>query len=200
MSEEIFVNDELWHVFCERYEAEHYRKRYSVDREYRFLAKNRLLDIINSLNVSKILEFGCGLGYLFSDTEIDVIGVDIVPGMVNQCSYNDVRLGGYVWDKLGYFQDGTFLTFKDSEFDLIVSLDSISHLTDREFSKHSPDLNKIYDEFSRVAPLQLHSIHRTNSNLMYGQFSFYGYSKFVYECIDGSEEEGCRFLLRNFDM
>ena len=101
----------------------------------------QLFSQIDLSNVKKVLEVGCGIGvlssYLAEEYKWQVTGIDLDPEQIDRAK-NDHRENKY----LKYLEaDVTKLPFGDSEFDLVLSVDALHHI---------PNRNKAFDEISRV--------------------------------------------------
>jgi ubiquinone/menaquinone biosynthesis C-methylase UbiE len=101
----------------------------------------QLFSQIDLSNVKKVLEVGCGIGvlssYLSEKYEWEVTGIDLDPEQIERAQ-NEHRESKY----LKFIEaDTTKLSFGSSEFDLVLSVDALHHISNR---------NKAFDEISRV--------------------------------------------------
>ncbi|MCK4732830.1 MAG: class I SAM-dependent methyltransferase [Methanophagales archaeon] len=101
----------------------------------------QLFSQIDISNVKKVLEVGCGIGvlssYLSEKYEWEVTGIDLDPEQIKKAK-NDYRENKY----LKFLEtDATKLPFGNSEFDLVLSVDALHHI---------PNRNRAFDEISRV--------------------------------------------------
>ena len=111
-------------------------------------ARTRNIKVIEQLfsqidlgNVKKALEVGCGIGvlssYLAEKYKWEVTGIDLDSEQIERAK-NDYRENKY----LKFFEaDATKLPFGDNEFDLVLSVDALHHI---------PNRNKISGEINRV--------------------------------------------------
>lgn len=97
-----------------------------LNKNYYLPLKEKIDEIIKSLNVKKIIDIGCGEGY-FDKGIANLIGVDISKEAILKASKNN-KNGFYV------VASGFNLPFSDNEFDLIINI----------FAPHDED------EFTRV--------------------------------------------------
>ncbi len=101
----------------------------------------RLFSQIDLSNVKKVLEVGCGIGvlssYLAEKYKWEVTGIDLDPEQIEKAK-NDHRENKY----LKFIEtDATKLPFGDNEFYLVLSVDALHHI---------PNRNKAFDEINRV--------------------------------------------------
>ena len=101
----------------------------------------RLFSQIDLSKVKKVLEVGCGIGvlssYLAEKYEWEVTGIDLDPEQIDRAK-NDHRENKY----LKFLEaDITKLPFGDNEFDLVLSVDALHHI---------PNRNKAFDEINRA--------------------------------------------------
>jgi len=113
-----------------------------------FSARARNIKIIEQLfsqidlsNVKKVLEVGCGIGvlssYLAEKYEWEVTGIDLDPEQIERAK-NDYRENKYI----KFLEaNATKLPFGDNEFDLVLSVDAMHHI---------PNRNEAFDEINRV--------------------------------------------------
>ena len=101
----------------------------------------QLFSQIDLSNVKKVLEIGCGIGvlssYLAEKYKWEVTGIDLDSEQIERAK-NDYRENKY----LKFFEaDATKLPFGDNEFDLVLSVDALHHI---------PNRNKTFGEINRV--------------------------------------------------
>jgi ubiquinone/menaquinone biosynthesis C-methylase UbiE len=101
----------------------------------------RLFSQIDLSNVKKVLEVGCGIGvlssYLAEKYEWEVTGIDLDPEQINRAK-NDYRENKYI----KFLEaDATKLPFGDNEFDLVLSVDALHHI---------PNRNEAFNVINRV--------------------------------------------------
>ncbi len=101
----------------------------------------RLFSQIDLSDIKRVLEVGCGIGvlssYLAEKYKWEITGIDLDSEQIERAQ-NEHRENKY----LKFIEaDATKLPFKDSEFDLILSIDVLHHI---------PNRNKVFDEISRV--------------------------------------------------
>jgi len=96
----------------------------------------RLRDLVKSYKPKKVLDVGCGHGFLvtiLNNYGIETIGVDS-----SKFSGSDMPKDKFV---LADVTEG--LPFKDKEFDVVISTDFFEHLKDEE-------IDRVYSEMQRV--------------------------------------------------
>jgi ubiquinone/menaquinone biosynthesis C-methylase UbiE len=101
----------------------------------------RVFSQIDLGSVKRVLEVGCGIGvlssYLAEKHDWEVIGVDVDSEQIERAK-NGHRESKY----LKFLEaDATGLPFGDGGFDLVLSVDVLHHI---------PNRNKAFDEMSRV--------------------------------------------------
>jgi len=101
----------------------------------------RLFSQVDLSKVKKVLEVGCGIGvlssYLAEKYEWGVTGIDLDPEQIDRAK-NDHRENNY----LKFLEaDVTKLPFGDNEFDLVLSVDALHHI---------PNRNKAFGEINYV--------------------------------------------------
>jgi len=101
----------------------------------------QLFSQIDLSNVKKVLEVGCGIGvlssYLAEKYEWEVTGIDLDPEQIERAK-NDYRENKYI----KFLEaNATKLPFGDNEFDLVLSVDAMHHI---------PNRNEAFDEINRV--------------------------------------------------
>ena len=101
----------------------------------------RLFSQVDLSKVKKVLEVGCGIGvlssYLAEKYEWEVTGIDLDPEQIDRAK-NANRKNKY----LKFLEeDVTKLPFGDNEFDLVLSVDALHHI---------PNRNKAFDEINHV--------------------------------------------------
>ena len=101
----------------------------------------RLFSKIDLSDVKRVLEIGCGIGvlssYLAEKYKWEVTGIDLDPEQIERAQ-NEHRENKY----LKFIEaDATKLPFGDSEFDLVLSVDALHHI---------PNRNKAFDEINRA--------------------------------------------------
>jgi len=113
-----------------------------------FSARTRNIKIIEQLfsqidlsNVKKVLEVGCGIGvlssYLAKKYKWEVTGIDLDPEQIEKAK-NDYRENKYI----KFLEaNATKLPFGDNEFNLVLSVDALHHIYNR---------NEAFDEINRV--------------------------------------------------
>ena len=103
----------------------------------------RLFSQIDLSNVKKVLEVGCGIGvlssYLAEKYKWEVTGIDLDSEQIERAK-NDYRENKY----LKFFEaDATKLPFGDNEFDLVLSVDALHHIPNR--NKTSGEINRVLE-------------------------------------------------------
>ena len=101
----------------------------------------RLLSRIDLRNIEKVLEVGCGIGVLSSHLsekhKWDVTGIDLDPEQIERAK-QDYRESGF----LKFLEaDAAKVPFGHDEFDLVLSVDALHHI---------PNRNEAFDEIGRV--------------------------------------------------
>ena len=101
----------------------------------------QLFTQIDSSNVKKVLEVGCGIGvlssYLAREYKWDVTGIDLDPEQIERAKNDNVEN-----EYLKFFEaDATKLPFENREFDMVLSFDVLHHI---------PNWDKAFTEISRV--------------------------------------------------
>lgn len=101
----------------------------------------QLFSQIDLSNAKKVLEVGCGIGvlssYLAEKYKWEVTGIDLDSEQIERAK-NDYRENKY----LKFFEaDATKLPFGDNKFDLVLSVDALHHI---------PNRNKTFGEINRV--------------------------------------------------
>ncbi len=111
-------------------------------------ARTRNIEVIEQLvshielnDVKRVLEVGCGIGvlssYLAEKYKWEITGIDLDSKQIERAK-NEHRENKY----LNFMEaDATKLPFEDSEFDLILSIDVLHHINNR---------NRVFNEISRV--------------------------------------------------
>lgn len=97
---------------------------------------DKFMDIVKSYNPKKVLDVGCGVGFMVNrmrDEGINAYGTDFTEALV-----------GY-WGDSPYFKvaEAEKQPFGDKEFDLVISTDVMEHI-------HEEDLPYVVEEMKRV--------------------------------------------------
>lgn len=100
------------------------------------LKLDKMMDIIMRVNPKKVLDIGCGVGYLVEklrEAGVDAYGTDFSPALIEY------------WKGDPHFQvaDAKVQPFKDREFDLVVSTDVLEHISE-------DDIPLVLEEMKRV--------------------------------------------------
>ncbi len=101
----------------------------------------RLFNQMDLSNVEKVLEIGCGIGvlssYLAEKYKWEVTEIDLDPKQIERAK-NDHRENKY----LKFLEaDAIELPFEDNKFFLVLSVDALHHI---------PNRNRVFDEINRV--------------------------------------------------
>ena len=101
----------------------------------------RLFSQIDLSNVKNVLEVGCGIGvlssYLAEKYGWKVTGIDLDPEQIKSAKKTHREN-----ENLNFIEaDATKLLFMDNKFDLVLSVDALHHI---------PNRNKTFDEINRV--------------------------------------------------
>jgi len=108
------------------------KKYASVNKKDKYLYR-KVLDYLKPQKEDKILEIGCGRGFLTKEIQFfskDTTGIDINPEAVSQGVAPNLRI-----------MDATKLDFPSDYFDKIYSCHTIEHI---------PDLKELFKEIERV--------------------------------------------------
>lgn len=87
----------------------------------------QLFGKIDSSDVKKVLEVGCGIGtlssYLAKNYDWEITGIDLDPEQI------EIARREYVDERLKFFEaDVTELTFEKDQFDMVLSFDVLHHI------------------------------------------------------------------------
>lgn len=144
---------------------------YKYDGRWKKIAK-KIINYYNIKNDAKILDIGCGKGYLLYEfkkllPECQVFGVDISPYAISK-SFGNIK-------KSIYQGCASKLPFKKNYFDLVISINTLHNLN---LNKLISSLNEINRVSKKSSWINIES-YRNNSekiNLLYWQLtcnSFY---------------------------
>lgn len=123
------------------------------NQDFRHLSK-----LIKKIRYTKALDIGCGSGLYLSVLD-NYIGIDISKKTLKKTKRRFKNL---------ILADARYLPFKDNIFDLIISIEVITHINKR-------DWEKIFKEISRVSKrnafliLSLHNKKRYNLDITKGE-------------------------------
>jgi len=119
-----------------------YKNRERIARRFAVFA-----NMVYKLNMKKVLEIGCGLGFLLHELQernIDAIGIDVSEWAIRHAMYAP-------WDLHMIVASGANLPFKDKSFDLVFSMDVLEHIP-------STLIPQLIADCSRVGRFNLHLI------------------------------------------
>jgi ubiquinone/menaquinone biosynthesis C-methylase UbiE len=99
----------------------------------------RFIDHYKLTSESKILDAGCAKGYMvydFVNAGIDAFGIDISEYAINCAPYQ-------INDRLYYCNVKDMKMFKDKQFDLVISINTIHNLKEEECRKAIREIERI---------------------------------------------------------
>ena len=134
-----------------------------IDGRWQEVAKN-LISRYNLMNGSKVLDVGCGKGFLLYDLEkennnIKVQGLDISDYAIENCK--DEMKGKIVQGS------ATHLPWEDGEFDLVISINTLHNLKNYELEKSLKEIERVGKQ--KYICVESYRNEKEKSNLLYWQ-------------------------------
>ncbi|MBN1377219.1 class I SAM-dependent methyltransferase [Candidatus Woesearchaeota archaeon] len=114
---------------------------------------NKIKIILENLKIEKtdkLLDIGCGMGFLFDFAECDFIGIDPSKKLIEKSRHKDKILLG----------NAEKLPFKDNEFDVIVSITAIHNFDNIEQSLK--EMKRVLRDKGKIAITVLKKSKKSN--------------------------------------
>lgn len=121
----------------------------SAYENYRWMPERSLreaMSIIKNVNFNSVLDFGCAKGFLVKALRMlgkEAYGIDISDYAIKTAESN-VR---------EYVSTRTLASFKESEFDLVVSKDTLEHVAIQDLTKILSEIRRIAKQILIAVPL-----------------------------------------------
>ena len=106
-------------------------------QEWKIAERSGFLLALQKENKGKLLEIGAGTGRdgkYFQDQGFDVVCIDLSPAMIELCRQKGLT---------AYVMDMGNLDFPENSFDAVYSMNSLLHLTKKEFSQILHRINAV---------------------------------------------------------
>ncbi len=114
---------------------------------------NKIKIILDNLKIDKtdrLLDIGCGMGFMFDFTECDLTGIDPSKNLIEKSRHKDKILLG----------KAEKLPFKDNEFDIIVSITAIHNFDNIE--KALKEMKRVLRDKGKIAITVLKKSKKSN--------------------------------------